>query len=146
MDNRLYVDKLDLAELANKLFMYTDEREWQKLLDEVFLPVIWFDMTNSGGDRAELPSHQVCDLWRIGFTGLDSIHHQAGHYLISVDGENADIYGYAIAIHYKKNTTAGNTRTYAGSYDLKAKRSPEGWRISQFKYNLKFTYGNINLE
>jgi hypothetical protein len=146
MIDQLCADKWELTELANKLFIYTDEREWKKLMDEVFMPAIWFDMTSSGGEAAELPAHQVCDLWRIGFTGLDSIHHQAGNYIISVDGENADIFGYAIAMHYKKDTTRGNTRTFTGSYDLKAKKSANGWRLSQFKYNLKYNDGNISLE
>ena len=33
-------DKLYLQELENKLFMYTDGRQWQQLLYEVFIPEV----------------------------------------------------------------------------------------------------------
>lgn len=140
-------DKLELTELANKLFMYCDGRQWQQLLDEVFTREIFFDMTSAGGgEAAVLPAHQVCDMWRIGFAGLDAVHHQAGHYIITVENDEGIIFGYAVATHYRKASTQGKSRSFTGSYDLKAERTPNGWRLSQFKYNLKFVDGNISLE
>ena len=85
-------------------------------------------------------------MWEAGLGGLDAIHHQAGHYLITVQGNKADIFGYGIASHYKKAAAKGNTRTFVDSYDLKAERSAEGWRLSQFKFNLKYMEGNASLE
>jgi len=137
-------DKIELTELANKVFMYTDAQQWEKLLNEVFCDEVWFDM--GGGEAKSLHAADICEMWRHGFLGLDAVHHQAGHYLVSLDHSNADIYGYAIATHYKKAATKGNTRTYTGSYDLKATRTDKGWRLSQFKYNLKYIDGNASLE
>ncbi len=74
------------------------------------------------------------------------MHHQGGHYLINMDGDIADIYAYAVATHFKKTAQMANTRTFVGSYDLKATRTSMGWRLGQFKYNLKFIDGNLNLE
>lgn len=140
-------DKIELTELANKLFMYCDAQKWDLLVNEVFTQEIHFDMTSAGaGEPAELPARQVCDMWRLGFTGLDAIHHQAGHYLITLQGEEADIYGYALAFHYRKEAIKGQSRTFVGSYDLKATWTSKGWRISKFKYNLKFIDGNASLE
>jgi hypothetical protein len=76
---QLVNSKIELTELANKLFMYTDAQQWDLLLSEVFT------------DTVEL----------------------------------------------------GNTRSFTGSYELKALETNNGWRISQFKYNLKFAEGNI---
>jgi hypothetical protein len=33
-----------------------------------------------------------------------------------------------------------------GSYDLKAQQTANGWRLIQFKYNLKYADGNLTLE
>ena len=66
--------------------------------------------------------------------------------LITVNPGDADIYAYAVATHYKKNAVKGCTRIFVGSYDLKAVRTITGWRLSQFKYNLKYIDGNISLE
>ena len=140
-------DKIELTELANKLFMYCDAKQWDKMLTEVFIPVIWFDASSLGaGEPRSMEAIEVCNSWEEGLSGLDAIHHQAGHYVINVLHDNADIYGYAIASHYKKAATKGNTRTFVGSYDLKAERSAMGWRLSQFKFNLKYMEGNISLE
>ena len=46
----------------------------------------------------------------------------------------------------KKGASKGNTRSFTGSYDLKAEKTNRGWRLSQFKYNLKFIDGNVDME
>ena len=143
----IYENKSDLTELANKLFMYTDTGDWQKLIDEVFIEDVLFDMSSAGGNTPKtLKAKEICDMWKEGLKDLDAIHHQAGHYIIQVNSDTADIYAYAVASHYKKSATKGNTRTFTGSYDLKAINDTTGWRLSSFKYNLKFIDGNATLE
>jgi hypothetical protein len=146
MDEQLFADKVEITELSNKLFMYVDAQQWDKVLDEVFTENVWFDMTSAGGPAKELPAKEICELWREGFSGLDAIHHQAGHYLININETKADIYAYAIATHYKKTATKGNSRMFVGSYELKALKTVTGWRLSQFKYNLKYVDGNASLQ
>ena len=141
------MDKMELQELANKLFMYTDAQDWARLQSEVFTEEVWFDMSSAGGGEPKsLPAKEICAMWKSGFVGLDSVHHQAGHYLIEVMEDEATIFGYAIALHYKASAQKGNTRTFVGSYDLRASLREGGWRLSQFKYNLKFIDGNASLE
>jgi hypothetical protein len=139
-------DQLELTQLSNKLYMYTDLQQWDKLLAEVFTENVWFDTTSAGGVAKSLPAKEICEIWKVGFVGLDAVHHQAGHYIIDVKNDEADIFAYAMATHYKKAATNGYTRMFVGSYDLKAKRTPQGWRLSQFKYNLKYIDGNATLE
>lgn len=146
MDNKEITDRIELTELSNKLFMFVDAQQWENVLREVFMEQVWFDMRSAGGEAKELSAIAICELWREGFTGLDAIHHQAGHYVIDVHGDEADIYAYAIATHFKKAATKGRSRVFVGSYDLKAKRTRRGWRLSQFKYNLKYIDGNASLE
>ena len=147
MNTQFVADKLEITELTNKLFMYVDALKWQQLLDEVFEKEVFFDMSSAGGGKAsKMAAKDICEIWRQGFEGLDAVHHQAGHYLINVNGNESDIYGYAVALHYKKDATKGDTRTFVGSYDLRAKRTAKGWRLTQFQYHLKYLDGNIALE
>lgn len=147
MNIELLSDKMELTALANKLYMYCDQQQWQKMIDEVFTEKINFDVSHAGGGAPSIMyAKDVCELWRQGFIGLDAVHHQAGHYLITVNTNDADIYAYAVATHYKREAKKGNTRTFVGSYDLKAVRTKEGWRLSQFKYNLKYLEGNTAME
>jgi hypothetical protein len=147
MNETLTADKIELTELANKLFMYTDAQQWNRLIAEVFAAQVFFDMQSASGEAPQtLASKAICDMWRQGFNGLDSVHHQAGQYLITINADSADIYAYAVATHYKKSAVKGNTRTFVGSYNLKAIHSIAGWRLSQFKYNLKYIDGNLSLD
>lgn len=141
------MDKIELTELANKLFMYTDYHRWVDLLNEVFTEDVWVDMASAGGGEPKtMKAKDLCSMWADGFTGLDSVHHQAGHYLTTINGDNADIFAYAVAYHLKTSATKGTTRSFVGSYDLKAVKTANGWRLNQFKYNLKFIDGNATLE
>jgi len=139
-------DKQEITELVNKLFMYTDALQWNRIVTEVFAEQVLFDMSNVNGKPAEtLAAKAICDMWSQGFTGIDAVHHQAGHYLITPNGDSANIYAYAVAMHYKKAAVKGSTRTFVGSYNMKAVQTIGGWRLSEFKYNLKFIDGNTDL-
>lgn len=140
--------KIQIAELMNKLFIYTDEKQWQQLIDEVFAEDVLFDMSSAGGGPLKtITAKEICDTWREGLKDLDAVHHQAGHYLIKINDDNsAVVFAYAIAIHYKRSATKGNTRAFIGSYDLNAVYTNNGWRLTSFKYNLKFIDGNVNLD
>ena len=127
--------------------MYTDAQQWGKLITEVFAEKVLFDMSSASGEAPQtLTAKAICDMWQQGFSGLDAVHHQAGHYLITLQDETADIYAYAVASHYKKAATKGQTRVMVGSYDLKAQHTAGGWRLVGFKYNLKYADGNVSLE
>jgi hypothetical protein len=145
--NKNLTDKQDITEVVNRLFIYTDYKEWDKLKALVFAPQVLMDMSSLSGAEADLISaDDICDLWNEGFEGLDGIHHQAGHYVINVNENTADAYAYAVATHYKASATKGKTRSFTGSYNIDLVRTDSGWRINGFKYNFKFGDGNLSLE
>ncbi len=39
----------EIVEVINKLFVYTDLQEWEKLQTEVFSDDVFFDMSSMGG-------------------------------------------------------------------------------------------------
>ena len=40
-----------ITEVVNKLFVYTDFKEWDKLQSEVFTENVQFDMSSLGGEK-----------------------------------------------------------------------------------------------
>jgi hypothetical protein len=97
------------------------------------------------GDPVTLSSKQICDKWEKGFQEIDAIHHQAGNYFVAVTGDQAIVHAYAIALHYKKSATRGNTHEFVGKYKLELTVLPQkGWRIQAFHYYLKYTNGNVD--
>ena len=136
-----------ITDVVNKLFVYTDQQDWDQLQAEVFADTVLFDMVSAGAERAETKtSLEICKLWKKGFEGLDAIHHQAGNYIIHIEHNSAVVKAYAIASHYKQSAKNGPLRKFVGSYDIGLTEYPGGWRINRFKYNLKYMDGNLELE
>ncbi|SKC71597.1 nuclear transport factor 2 family protein [Ohtaekwangia koreensis] len=147
MENKSKRD--EVIELATKLFIYTDYQWWDKLLEEVLTENVWFDMSSLGaGAGKNLSAKEICDMWKAGFAGIDAVHHQAGNFLVDFKSEaiEAKVLCYAIALHYKKAATQGNTREFVGSYDLHCVLTDKGWRIDSFTYNIKYSNGNVDFK
>lgn len=131
-----------IVEVVNKLFYYTDNRQWGRLLSEVFCGEVRFDMSSLGGPNRTMPAKDICHDWEIGFEGLDAINHLSGNHIVSINGPEASVIAYATATHYKRSATRGNTREFVGTYDLHLVRTAVGWRIDGFTYHLKYMTGN----
>jgi hypothetical protein len=136
----------DIVAVGNRLFICTDNRDWSCVRD-VFAPEVLFDMTSLAGGSPETKTpQQIADRWEKGLKALKAIHHQAGNYQVTVNGNEADLFCYGIAYHYLPNLTDENTRVFVGSYDLHLVKGEGGWKIDRFKFNLKFIEGNRELE
>ncbi|MDX2301410.1 MAG: nuclear transport factor 2 family protein [Microscillaceae bacterium] len=136
-----------IVEVVNKLFVYTDQQDWERLHSEVFAEEVFLDMSSLGGESKTMTPTEICEGWKKGFEGLDAINHLGGNYLVSLqDDVIAQVFAYATATHYKASATKGQTREFVGSYELRLVDTLEGWRINVFKYNLKYTSGNVTLE
>jgi hypothetical protein len=143
---RELLDKEAIGETISRLFIATDRRDWEAvkacLTDEVL-----FDMSSlSGGKPATLTAQAIVEMWEAGLRPLEAIHHQAGNLLVEVDGDRATAFCYGIASHYLSHPSGRNIRTFVGSYDFSLVRLGGRWRISAFKFNLKYIDGNRDLE
>ena len=137
--------KEEIIEVVNKLFVYTDYKEWGKLQEEVFTDVVDFDMSSLGGEVAKKTSNQICEEWDKGFEGLDAVNHLAGNYIVEINNNEAIVFVYATATHFKNSAVNGKTREFVGSYNLHLVKTGERWKIDSFKYNLKYVTGNLEL-
>ena len=134
-----------IVEVVHKLFIYTDEQNWDKLQSDVFTDEVYLDMSSLGQPATNTTAKEICQAWKMGFQGLDAINHLAGNLLVKVQGDQADVFAYATATHYKKDAVQGKTREFVGTYDLHLIQTTNGWRIDRFKYNLKYMTGNLDM-
>lgn len=144
--------KNDLViEVVTKLFVYTDRRDWKKLLAEVFMEEVVFDMSSLGaGPAKKIRATEICEMWSKGFEGIDHVHHHAGNYIVKFNSETetvaADVLCYATATHFKSNARNGSTREFVGDYVIHVSLTDLGWRVDKFRYNVKFVLGNKELQ
>ena len=133
-----------IIETVNKLFVYTDRQDWAKLQDEVFAGDVLFDMSSLGGEKRTIAAREICEMWQKGFEGIDQVNHLAGNYLVTIAADQADVFAYATATHYKKAAVNG-VREFVGTYDIHLVFQENGWRIDRFRYDLKYMNGNLEL-
>jgi len=139
------LDKEKIVETIIKLFVYTDQRDWEKV-QFVFAQEVLFDMTSlAGGDPGTLTPQQITDAWDEGLKPLEAIHHQTGNYMVKINGLEADACCYATSTHYLPNPSGNNTRTFVGSYDFHLIKREDQWKINLFRFNLKYMDGNVDL-
>ena len=140
------VDQTKIIETINRLFIGTDNRDWA-LVKNCFAPSVLFDMSSLGaGEPKHLTPDDIVTAWDTGLKPLKAIHHQAGNYIVEVSGTKAGAFCYGIASHYLPNKSNKNTRTFVGSYEFELLKDSGHWRITMFKFNLKYIDGNPDLE
>jgi hypothetical protein len=143
---RSLTEKDSIISTVNRLFIHTDNCDWEHV-KACFSDEVLFDMTTVvGGEPIMLTPDDIVNSWSEGLEHLEAIHHQAGNYLVDVAGNEAAVFCYGIAQHYLPNDTGLNTRSFVGSYDFHLVKDDESWRIDKFKFNLKYIDGNANLE
>ena len=139
-------DRLDVMEAVNRLFIATDQRDWDAV-KKCFNSPVTFDMASVGaGPPRQIEPGDIADMWRQGLSALDGIHHQAGNYLVTVEGNRATVFCYGIAIHHRERADGRNTRTFVGSYDFQLSIESGRWLIISMRFNLKWLDGNPDLE
>lgn len=135
-----------IIETINQLFIGTDNRDWN-LVRQCLAPTVMFDMSSLGaGAATEKAADDIIAMWDAGLKPLQAIHHQSGNFVVRVAGMTATAFCYGTATHYLPNPTGQNTRTFVGSYDFTLRKDEDMWRISAFRFNLKYIDGNLNLE
>jgi hypothetical protein len=140
------IDKLDVIETINRLFIATDQRDWETV-KRLFTDPVVIDMSSVGaGPARQMAPNDIARMWETGLGALHGIHHQAGNFQVVLEGNGATAFCYGIAIHYRPNATGHNTRTFVGSYNFQLSRDRGPWAISKMRFNLKWLDGNPNLE
>jgi len=140
------LEQTQVKNVLTQLFVETDNRNWQKVA-ECFAGEVLFDMTSmAGGEPTTMTPQNIVDVWDEGLKSLQAIHHQVGNFKIQIDGNGAEAFCYGIESHYLPNETGEDTRTFVGSYNFHLSKMDNIWRIDFFKFNHKYTAGNMNLE
>jgi len=135
-----------ILDTINRLFIGTDSRDWAMVRDAL-APRLQVDMTSlAGGQPAEMAGADLAAAWETGLKPIQAIHHQTGNYRVTVLGDQAEAFCYGTATHYRPTRSGRNVRTFVGSYDFRLARLETKWRITSFRFNLKYVDGNLELE
>jgi hypothetical protein len=145
-DLEMVLERQRIVDVVTELFIATDRRDWPRVID-CFAPQVSFDMRSlSGAAPSTMAATEIAAAWEQGLAPLTAVHHQAGNFQVQVRGDDADAFCYATASHYLPNPSGHNTRVFVGSYDFVLRKGAGRWRITLFRFNLKYVDGNVDLE
>ena len=129
-----------------RMFVATDERDWQTL-ERCLSDPFTLDMTSVlGGAPVDMTPHEVAEAWAASFGALDHVHHQIGNLRTEIDGARAVVRCYGVAFHHREAAAGGKTRTFVGTYEITLREVAGAWRIERLVFALKFIDGNLALE
>lgn len=136
---------IDLQAQITKLFVYTDQQEWEKLKN-IFAEKVLLDYSSfTGAPAAELTSDEIIQAWSGFLPGFEATHHQVGNYLIESNVNTARVFCYGMATHYLPNDSGKNVWIVVGSYDFDLVKTETGWQVNAMKFNFKYQDGNTEL-
>ncbi len=135
----------DIQAQVSRLFVYTDQHEWEKL-ENTFAEKVLLDYSSfTGAAAVELTAAQIVQAWRAFLPGFQATHHQIGNYLVENDGNTAKVFCYGTATHYLPNESGKDVWVVVGSYDFELVKTESGWRVAAMKFNFKYQDGNTEL-
>ncbi|MGW3892671.1 nuclear transport factor 2 family protein [Micromonospora chokoriensis] len=76
---------------------------------------------------------------------FETTHHIGSNYTIVLDGDHADIRAHLTAVHVKRSAEPSAHFDIGGHYEAVAVRTPVGWRIRRFVFDLVWAAGDPNL-
>lgn len=140
------MNKEIIIETINRFFISVDEGNWEEVA-RIFNDDVMLDYSSmTGADPTVVSSQQIIREWKNLLPGFNKTHHQLGNYLITKNVENNIlVHCYGTASHYLQHESGNNVWTVVGTYDLKLKESKGIYRISGFRFNMKFMDGNKDL-
>ncbi len=128
-----------------ELFVASDNREWDKVLD-CFDEVVLLDYSSFGGPEAKkIKRVEIISSWKALLSGFDSTQHMVSNFHCEVNDDDAECFCYGLALHYLENKSSNNVLTVVGTYDFKLYKHFREWVITKMKFNFKYMDGNPEL-
>ena len=142
---QLLLDRLDIAEVVNRLAVTADTHDWPGLR-QCFTDEVFADYTSlAGGQPSTVKADALVDAWKVVPGGFKRTQHLIGNHIITVENKRATCVAYFQATHFLPSDTGGNTWTLGGRYDDELVRTAQGWKISRIKMTVLWAEGNQQL-
>ena len=134
----------EAEKLVKLLFLYTDEREWDKLKD-VFAETFILDYESMNGKPPKkMTPNELVESWRGLLPGFEFTHHQLGNIITEIKKNKAHVLCYGTATHYIQDYEEP-VWNVVGTYDLEIIEENGTLKVDKMRFNYKYATGNLSL-
>ena len=137
-------DEREIRRLTDLLFIYTDQKAWAAARGLFVDGPIEVDMSSLvGGSAVQMTADQLFGGFSVGLHSNKISHHMATNYLVTLNGDQAELWAHGLAWNRLLGADPGNElwETW-GNYRLTFRRTGAGWRMDGFRYYAAFNRGN----
>ncbi|TKG97014.1 nuclear transport factor 2 family protein [Puteibacter caeruleilacunae] len=133
-----------IEDVVTKMFVFNDEHNWEGLAS-VFAPEVKMLHLLEGNETEHVMTpQQIVAAWRPIMEKFQSVHHQIGNMLTTIDNDNATVTCYGTSTHHKEDPR-GNIWNVVGTYVFKLKQLNGEWKIVDEVFKCKYQSGNLDL-
>lgn len=133
-----------IEDVVTKMFVFNDEHNWEGL-ESVFAPEVKMLHLLEGNETEHIMTpKEIVVAWRPIMEKFQSVHHQIGNMLTTIDGDTATVTCYGTSTHHKEDP-AGSIWNVVGTYEFKLKQLNGEWKIADEVFKCKYQTGNLNL-
>jgi ketosteroid isomerase-like protein len=133
------LDRQAIVDVTHAYCWALDSRDWDAL-EGVFTPDAVAEITE--------PVHgidAIKDRVAAALGPLDESQHLVATHQVQLDGDRATCRCYIQAQHVKRGTPGGDNYLFAGRYEDRFVRTPDGWRIEHRALIRMWTEGNVEV-
>jgi hypothetical protein len=130
--------------VADELFITVDQKEWAAARALFIDGSIEVDMSSlAGGGPVRMTADDLISGFRAGLHAGKASQHMATNYRVTAQGDAAELWAHGYAWNRVAAFPPGSDlwETW-GNHRLTFRRTPEGWKITAFRYFSKLTRGN----
>lgn len=135
-------DRDEIAELASKLGLLVDARDWDGA-EALFCDQVELDYTAlNGGQPERLSPAEIVGAWRENLSTLQATQHLIANHVVVVEGDEGTVAANVTGTHVGAGATGDALWTVGGRYDLQVRRTARGWRIAALTLTVRWATGN----
>ena len=135
-------DRDEIAELASKLGLLVDARDW-RAAEALFCEQVDLDYTSlNGGEPQRLSPAEIVSAWKQHLGPLEATQHLIANHVVVIEGDEGTAAANVTGTHVGAGATGDALWTVGGRYDLRVRREAEGWRIAALTLTLRWATGN----
>lgn len=135
---QLLNDRLELTQLCDRYVHHLDkDRGSDAWLDKIFTEDV--HLTFPFGEFKGLEG--LVGFQQMARTTFARTHHISANHTVDLEGDEARVAAHLMAVHVRRADEPAADFTIGGHYEAEARRTPHGWRIHRFTFDLVWQSG-----
>ncbi|MFC0598038.1 nuclear transport factor 2 family protein [Streptomyces palmae] len=135
---RLLNDRLELTQLCDRYILHLDkDRAHDSWLETIFTEDA--HLTFPFGEFMGIEG--LAAFQRMARTNFARTHHISANHTVDLDGDHARVHAHLMAHHVPRADEPAGHFDIGGHFEARARRTPNGWRIHRFVFDLVWQSG-----